>query len=377
MPTNHVLRQWKPLRIDFYLWIEVLGPFLGGMIFFTFIFLMFQALRLAEVFIVHGVSGSVLLKMTALLALQFLPAALPVAFLISVLMAFGRLSADSELVALKASGLGVWRLSAPVLLLAVLVGALSIGLNTEWVPWAERASSALTIRVGNSKVVSSIKEGTFTSGFYDLLIFADKVDVKKNRLKHVFIYDEREAKNPLTVVAQSGEVLPVKASSEWSAAAMLKLYNGSIHRNDIKTGNYQKIDFGEYRLYLKIDEGSPYQSLKPKMLSQQDLIQKIRQLDRKTSEWREMSGEYWRRYAVAISPLLFVFLGIGFGTIRTRAVRAGAALVAFVTLLIYWVIQTYALMAVFQGTISPAVAMQLPNLAVLIAAGVSFRRAAW
>lgn len=377
MPINQKTRQWKPLRVDFYILSELLGPFLGGIVFFTFIFLMFQALRLAEVFIVHGVSGTILLRMSALLALQFLPAALPVSFLISVLMAFGRLSSDSELVALKASGFSVWRLSVPVWLLSLGVGGLSLALNTEWVPWAGRESLGLTIRVSNTKVVSSIKEGTFTSGFFDLLIFADKVDVKTNRLKHVFIYDERESKNPLTVVARSGEIVPVKVASELGAAAMLKLYDGSIHRNDIETGSYQKIDFGEYRLYLKIDEGSSNGSWKPTMIPQPELVKLMGRTDTQTTEGRELRGEYWRRYSVALSPLLFVFLGIGFGTIRTRAVRAGAALVAFLTLLLYWVIQTYALMAIFKGTLNPFVAMQLPNLAVFIAAVFSFRRALW
>lgn len=367
----------RPRSLDFYILGEVVGPFLGGMVFFTFIFLMFQALRLAEIFIVHGVSGVILLKMSALLALQFLPAALPVAFLISVLMAFGRLSSDSELVAMKASGLGIWRLSAPVLLLSFAVGAFSLMLSTNWVPWAERESLDLTIRISNTKVASSIKEGTFTSGFFDLLIYAEKVDTNTNRLKRVFIYDEREAKNPMTVVAKWGEIIPVKTPTELGAAAVLKLYDGSIHRSEIADKSYQKIEFGEYRLYLKIDEGSPNGSWKPNMIPQNELIKVIKRTDLKTIEGREMRGEFWRRYSVAFSPILFVFLGIGFGTIRTRAVRAGAALVAFVTLLLYWTIQTYATLLIFEGRVPPALAMQLPNIAVSIAAIFAFRRAAW
>lgn len=376
MPTEQAPRQFKFLRVDRYILAEIFWPFFGGMVFFTFIFLMFQSLRLAEIFIVHGVSAAILLKMCALLVLQFLPAAVSVAFLIAVLMAFGRLSADGELVALKANGLGVWRLSVPVLLLSLIVGWFSIALNTEWVPWAQRASLDLTIRVSNTKVVASIQEGTFTSGFFDLLIFADKVDVKKNRLKNVFIYDEREPKNPLTVVARWGEIVPVKTATELGVAAMLKLHDGSIHRNNMADTSYEKINFGEYRLYLKIDEGSPNPSEKPNMIPQRELVKLIGGTDSKSLDGRVLRGEYWRRYAVGMSSVLFVFLGIGFGTIRTRSVRVGAGLVAFVTLLLYWIIQTYALMAVVHGVLPPVLALQLPNLAVLIAAVMSFRRAA-
>ena len=53
----------------------------------------------------------------------------------------------------------------------------------------------------------------------------------------------------------------------------------------------------------------------------------------------EQGFVHWRRYAVAISPLIFVFLGMGYGTVRTRAVRAGAALIALLVILIYWSVQ--------------------------------------
>src|SRR3954447_22344804 len=93
----------RPTRLDRYVLGEVAAPFLGGMVFFIFLFLMFQLLKFAEFFIVHGVPGGVLGKMTLLLTLQFMPATLPIAFLIAVLVGFGRLSSDSELVAMKAS----------------------------------------------------------------------------------------------------------------------------------------------------------------------------------------------------------------------------------------------------------------------------------
>ncbi len=370
-------RIFAPSRLDLYVLGEVLGPFLGGVIFFIFIFLMFQALRLAEFFILHGASSAQLGKLTALMILTFLPLALPVAFLIAVLVGFGRLSADSELVAMKAHGFSLIRLSVPVLALASTVVILSLFLNLEWVPWAERNFKNTLIKVGNTKVVSSIKEGTFTSNFFDLLIFAEKVDMQTNRLKRVFIYDDRNPKDPNTVVAEYGEIVNVKADSELGAAAVLKLYNGSIHRNDSAQGSYQKIDFGEYNLYLKVNEGALTSVLKPQMIPYHELMQKISTLSTKDYVGRELRGELWRRVSVAFSPLIFVFLGIGFGTVRTRSVRAGAALVAFVSLFAYYVIQTAATIAVQRDLLAPWFAMELSNILVAILAVFSFRRAMW
>jgi lipopolysaccharide export system permease protein len=379
MPTKKSqFNYFKILRIDRYVLGEVFTPFLGGTVFFLFIFLMFQVLRLADFFIIHGVSIVTLSKLTALLTISFLPIALPVAFLIAVLMAFGRLSSDSELIAMKANGFSLLRLSVPVIALAVVVCLLSAGLNLDWVPWTMRSYKKNLIKVSNTKVVSAIREGTFTSGFFDMLIFADKVDNKTNQLQRVFIYDEREKGNPLVVVANSGEVVPVKTESELASAALLKLYNGSIHRNDAAENSYQKIDFGEYKLFLKVDEGADSATIKPEMLSYHELIDKIQSTDLTTYAGREWRGEYWKRFTVAMAPLLFVFLGIGFGTVRTRSVRASAGLVALVTLASYWSLQIWATIQIQRGVLlPPAVMMELPNCAVLIAAVQSFRKASW
>jgi lipopolysaccharide export system permease protein len=370
------IRRLLPSRIDRYILGEVVGPFLGGTVFFIFIFMMFQALRLSELFINRGVGGAILGKLAALMALSFLPMALPPAFLIAVLVAYGRLSADSELVAMKASGISLARLAVPPLIVSFLLMGVSLVLNAEWVPWGARESKSTLIKVSNTKVVGTIKQGTFT-GFFDLLIFAEKVDTKNNRLEKVFIYDEREPKNPLTVVAASGELLQVKTATELAPAAMLKLYNGSIHHNDLDGNTYQKIDFGEYNLYLKVDEAVGGTTMKPHMYTQSELRQWISETKPGNWDWYESRGEYWRRLAVALSFVLFVFLGIGFGTVRTRAVRAGAALTAIVVLLIYWGAQTGAGMAMQKGMIPPWLAMQVPNIIVGLLGFESFRRASW
>lgn len=371
------LRHLIPLKIDRYLIREVGAPFLGGLIFLSFVFLMFQLLRLAEYFIVHSVPVVTLAEIIWLMILSFLPFSLPVAFLIAILTSFGRLSTDSELVALKANGVSVWRMSFPVLLLALGVGIFSLALSFDWVPWGELRYRDLIIRVGNTKATSSIKEGTFTTGFFDLLVYTDEIDGTTNRMKHVFIFDEREPKNPLTIIAKQGEVLPVRPNPGQAAAIVLRLSEGNIHRNDIKENTYQRIDFDEYRLYLSVAEGAGGVSRRPRIIRQNDLVKAID--DPGTEErWKmELQIEYWRRYAVLVTPFLFVFLGIGFGTFRTRAVRAGAAIVGLATVLVLWGLQALMTSAAHKGWVSPFVASWIPNLVLGGAAYFGFRTAMW
>lgn len=367
----------KPLKLDFYILGEVIGPFLGGTLFFLFIFLMFQVLRLADFLIVHEVAPIVVGKISLLWAMTFLPTCLPIAFLISVLVGFGRLSSDSELVAMKAGGLGILRLSVPIVVFSIFVVTLSLMLNMEWVPWSHRILKNILIKVSNTKVVSKIKEGTFTSGFFDLLIFADKVNMKTNKMQNVFIFDEREAKNPQTIVASSGEVVPVKSDTELGSSILLRLQTGSIHQNNLAESRYQKISFNEYSLFLKIDEGASNAILKPAMISYEDLVKTIHANSPASHEVREMKGELSRRFAIAFSPFIFTFLGIGFGSFRIRAVKAGAMLIAFGTLVVYWGLLTYSSMLIHRGSISPFFAMQTPNIILAILAILVYRKAMW
>lgn len=368
---------WRPLKFDQYIFVEILGTFIGSTIFTLFVLLMFQMLRLAEILIVHGASGFVLAKMIGFMMLTFLPKAFPLAFLISVLTTFGRLSTDSELIALKAAGISALRQSVPAFVLAAIVVVVSVNLHSKWVPWAEVESKRTLNRIGNTRAISAIKEGTFTSGFFDLLIFAEKVDSKKNRLYHVFIYDEREPQNPMTYIAREAELIPVKTGSDLGAALMLRLLDGSSHQNHLKTQTYEKMEFKVYQLFLQINAGGDGLLQKPEMIPQNELLEIIKKTTTASFEGREMRGEYWKRFAIAFSPLIFVLLGIGFGSFRHRTAKTGAVLTAFIILTFYWTLQMAGTAAVERGTLPPILAMQIPNLTLFIVGLWGFRRASW
>jgi LPS export ABC transporter permease LptF len=365
-------------RLDRYIVGEILGPFAGGIVFFSFIFLMFQVLRLAEFFIVHGVSAWVLLRMIGLLLLSFLPMALPVAFLIGVLAAFGRFSSESELVAMKANGIGLSRLSRPAFAMALVVAALSLALNLEWVPRGDRELRHLTVRIGNSKAASALKEGTFTSGFFDLLVYAERIDPETGRLHGVFIYNDRDKAHPHAIVAQEGEIVPLRTASEFDSAVVLRLLRGSIHRSQPEAGNYHKIDFQEDRILLEMKEGQGGAARRARVIPFRELLGEIRQAD-PTRRWsRELKADLSRRFGIAAAPLLFVLLGMGLGISRsTRNPRANAALIAFLVVVAYWVLQASFLDLGHRNQVNPYLAPQVPNLVALLVGLRAYLKANW
>ncbi len=369
------LKAWLPNRLDLYLIAEVVFPFLGGILMISFLFIMFQVLRLAELFITHHAPLTVLLKMTGFMIMQVLPVGIPMAFLLGLMVACGRLSNDSEWVALKSCGLSVPRLTAPIFAISIVTVLLSLALNLELVPWAERGALATVNKLGNTTAVASIREGTFTTGFFGILIYAEHVDRRTGRLDKVFIFDEREAGHPMAVVAAKGRILPVKNDSDLGQAIVLRLFDGSIHNHDSALRTYQKTDFGEYKLYLKVEEGKETFVTKHKMLTWHRLLGFRDETPPDSKVRREVQGEIWRRIAMSMSPLVFVFLGIGLGSFQSRNVRAGAGLVTIGVILVYWGMQTLATSLAVEGTLPPWLAMQLPNLALAALAFLPYRKA--
>ena len=262
-------------KIDLYILEEMMTTLLGATGFIIFVLLMFQILRIADYLIVHRASAALLAQMTFFLCVSFLSTALPLGFLIATSVGFARLSSDSELVAMKAHGYSLLRLAVPVCILASAVSLVSAHMNRKWVPHSMFATKEIQIKIGNSKVVTTMREGTFNTGFFNLLLFADEIDSKTNRLHQVFIYDEREPKNPLTYIAEEAEIISLKSNSELGAAILLRLYRGSVHHNHLETSVYEKLDFAAYNLHLKVNEDQYTTTPKPQMISQSNLLQKI------------------------------------------------------------------------------------------------------
>ncbi len=367
------------MKVIWYTFKEIVLPFLGGVFFFTFVFLMFQAVRLADYFVNHGVGLFLLLKMVVYVSAAFLPVVLPMSFLVAVLVGFGRMSADSEIVALKASGFSIHKLALPVVASSVLVSLAVSYLAFFFIPWANYEFKKTVLKIGNTKVVSNLKEGTFTEGFFDLLVYADRVNTDDNEMLRVFIHDERNPQSPSVVVAEKGTILPQKTDSELSAAVVLRLFAGSIHRPEATRAFYEKIDFNEYNLLLKVDEGQSGEISYPKTRTQ---LQLRDDMARYTAEgnrnlYVEYSIEFWRRIALGFVPLIFGFLGIGLGTVRMRSVKSNAMLVCVGIVFFYWAFNLLGATLAERFILHPFFAIQAANLILIPVAAYFYRKAMW
>lgn len=332
-----------------------------------------QILRLSDSFFSKGVSAIILAKVCGYMLVTFLPYALPIAFLIGVLMAFGRLSSESEIVAMQASGWSLWRLARPVSLLALFVSLLTLLVNLELAPSAEKNARTLIVKGKETQAAKALRQRTFVSGFFGLLVYANRVH-DNGSLEDVFIVDERDSTRPMTIIAPAGQIIPVEQDSDFGSAIVLRLFRGEIHFNAEDPNQYQKIDFNQYETYLEISESDAGTGSRPSMWDFQRLIN-VLHVNSNSQDFRIAWTEFWRRLALGLAPLVFTFVGIGFGVARMRSVRSSAALIAVIVSVIHWGLTGYMMKVSQAGGLPAPIAMLSPVLLFALVGGFSTRRA--
>ena len=118
----------------------------------------------------------IFLHTIALIIPSIIPYALPMGILTAILLVFGRMSAQSEVVAIKASGRSIWDISAPVFFLTILASLFSVGINFYYAPLAKFAYKSVLKNAISENPLQFIKPGNFVRDFPGFVIYSDSAE---------------------------------------------------------------------------------------------------------------------------------------------------------------------------------------------------------
>lgn len=351
------MRLFGSSRATQYIFFEMIPAFVMGLFVFIFIILMFQALRYTEFVLIHGVGLSSIGKIISFVTISILPAILPMSLLFSVLLTYGRLSSDSEIIALKSSGLSLFDIVFPSVLVSALVAMLSMHTSFTLGPWGNRQFELLITELGQTKAGATIREGTFSEGFFDMVIYADRVSSKEGQLEKVFIYDEKSGDVPLTIIAKSGQL--VQDPDKPGHKAQLRLINGAVHR---KAEAHTKIKFDTFDIKLFDPIVEEQKQKTPPSLQMTEIEAALKDpnipLDRKNL----LTLEFHKRWAITIVCLVFGLLGAGLGiTTNRRQQKTNGMIISIMVVVGYWILFISLEGAAKSQSISPILAAWTPN----------------
>lgn len=326
---------FKNRRVFLYLTTEILPSFILGILVFISILLMFQALRLTDLLISHGIKFTIILKIMGYMSISFLPMLFPMSLLFAVLMTYNRLSQDSEIIAFKSAGVHTFSLMLPALIFSAMISFLSSQTSYYLAPWGNRQFEVLINKLGNTKAAASIKEGTFSEGFFDLVIYANKVESKSGALVDLFIYDERNPSAPITIIAPTGEIIPDQTHPGHSV--LLRLFKGQIHRKSESQHTVINFDLHEVSLSDPIKLEERKKSVSSLTLTELNILSKLPETP--PADQLNYNIEYHKRSALAVACLVFCIIGMAFGIVTNRRSGKSSGFILSVGFIIlYWVV---------------------------------------
>lgn len=363
---------FRHLRAYRYLFFEMLPSFLMGVFIFIFIILMFQSYRLTEYVIVHGASLYTILEILFYLSVSFLPIVMPMSLLFSILLTYGRLSADSEIVAFKALGLNIIQLALPAIFLSLFISLFSAQTSYYVAPWGNRQMEILVHKLGESKPSITIREGVFSEDFFNMVVYVNKINPKDNLLNKVFIYDERNSSSPLTIIAQEGKL--IQESSLDGQKAFLRLFSGNIHRTHDDV--YTKIDFKTYDINLYDPVSYSHKQKTPLSYNIEEIKRALHSKKTPPDLRKDLEVEFHRRSALSVLCFLFALIGVGMGTVTNRRAAKGNGFILSIGLVVaYWMLYAFCENLSKSGTLPMGFGIWLPNIIFLLIGLRSLRQA--
>ena len=346
-----------------YLFKEMIPPFAINIIFFTFVFLMAEMLKITNMVINYRVDLFTVLKMFVYSTPFFLTFVIPMSIMMTVLLTFLRLSGDNEIVALKTGGMSIYGLLPPVGLFCLIGCLLTFIMTAYGMPWGKLSVKELLYRVVSSNLEIGLKDRTFNDSFKDVMLYVNKINPKNKELKDIFIEDKRTQNIVSTVVAPKGKLF----SEPHKHIYNLLLYNGVIFQVDLKNRLANSIDFETYEVRLDIEKTALTLKRRKKHRMEMSLAELRQYLKKSTirdAHYYNTLMELYKKFSIPIACFALGFLAVPLG-IRSRfAKRSFSLVISLIFILIYYLLLSAGLVFGETGAYPPVIGMWVPNIVV-------------
>lgn len=228
-----------------------IGPFLFGCFVITFLFLLNLIFRVLGRFLSKGLDLLVVLEFFFLNLAWILALAIPMAVLTASLMAFGRLSGDNEITAIKASGISLYRIITPVIIVSVGIAGFLIWFNNIVLPNFNHRVRVLASNITSKRPTIDIEPGVMIQMENYSLMVQNILEEKEHYslVEGVVIYDKSDPRFNKTILADKAEIIVDEDNDNVS----LTLYNGEIHEIEWnKLENYRILNYPKHSLNVTV-----------------------------------------------------------------------------------------------------------------------------
>src|SRR6266852_5335938 len=317
--------------LDRYIVREVFRHAVLGLVVFTFVFFVPQLIRLMELFVRHSGSGAQVLKLFLCIFPAIFVFTVPMATLIGVLLGLGRMSADSEIIALTALGIGRRRILLPVGVIALTGAAFTLVMSLWLSPLALRTLRSIEVNLIASQISFQVQPRIFDERFPRMVLYVNDVTASGTQWHGVFLAETGGENGSRLTLAENAVVIAEPKQGKLE----LHLQGGTTHefsRDD--ADHYSVTAFGQSDWPIEVNGLS---SVQPRQLSNPE--RSVRELAQdKTPGWREARVEMYRRFAFPVACFAFALIAVPLGAQPRRGGRAAGSLIAVLLIAAYYLL---------------------------------------
>ena len=330
--------------------------------------------RLTKLFVQKGVSPLYLVELLIYVMPATVVLSLPMAMLVAILLALGRLSTDNEIVAMKAHGIAFHQLMLPLLVVAAVLSLVDLVLIDHALPQANRAYASLQRDIRRHKPAFVLEEATVMKELENegKLWMYEFMDAESGRMQNVKIWDNIWSGRPRFSHAQEASL------GFEDGRAMLTLYDGLTYEPETSNlDDFRITKFQQQQLALQLTEDlerSAFQNQNPRSMRISQLKAFIGTLrstlhnstnqDYTLQKIRSAEVEYHKKFSIPFACLALGLMGVPLGLMVKQGGRMLGFGIGLAVIVVYYLLLQVGQNGGINGMLPPTLAMWLPNIVI-------------
>ena len=392
-----------------YILTEMIGPTALGFGFYTFIILMRQLFDFAGMIIKRSLPASTVLELLWLSLPNIVVLTVPMSLLFGILIAVGRLSADSEIISMRALGISTRTIYRPVFLFSFVAFLLNFYLMNVLLPRGNTRLQALKSEIYTASIEKELRPRVFYDEYANVMIYVNDIEPRTGRWKGVFVADSRtdeaqqQAVTPAQAVQAARDVENSPFSAQRSSQKIIVAEGGSLSilpskqvwmnlstaenhlwdprrpdRYDLTSNNFQRM-----RLPDRSGSDTPTTYIRSfremnlrELMTQASVARTAMERTRQRGAPYDLRENYnlahveiHKKFAIPCACLVFGVLGLPLGITNRRGGKSSGFSLSVVIILVYYIMLNNGEQLAATGKLQPWIAMWTPNI-LLLAMGI-------
>lgn len=339
--------------ISRYLIGAIVPYFVSAWLLLSVILFVQQASRFSDIFFSVNIPSNLIWQLAAALIPNVIAFTCPMAALVGIVIGLTKLQGDSELVAIRAAGVGNLQILFPVALLGLLLSGFTFLVNLYGVPFASRLVRTVAMQTAIYKLESPIEPGVFNTEVAGYTIYVKDGDITDGEWKNIFIHTEDSKTGEVRLItSKQGRI---DSSDQLSELVLEDGISTTITPDGDGTEKFVSEKIGEVRFAIKTRRDELVQRLSSSESSVEELgLSDLSDYARnREGKERLEAGILWqRRVLLSVTPLIFAILGTVLVLRFNRGGRGFGAFVSLVSLITYYLLAFLGEQLVRTGRIS-------------------------